>query len=110
MSLWTGDSGLYLWKEQEFKKVEEVYFYNFFESFLQEIKGVNLKMSQWTGNSGLYLWKEQEFKKVEEVWPLLKMKNKVGHTSSTILNSCFFFRDIGRLLFLLDFIYAIIYK
>ena len=52
---------------------------------MSESKGVNLKMSQWTGNSGLYLWKEQEFKKVEEVWPLLKMKNKVGHISSTII-------------------------
>ena len=34
----------------------------------------------------------QEFKIVEEVWPHLKMKNKVGHTSSTILNSCSFQR------------------
>ena len=38
---------------------------------------------------GLYLWKDQEFKIVEEVWPPLKMKNKGGHTSSTILNSSF---------------------
>ena len=25
MSQWTGSSGLYLWKEQEFKKVKEVW-------------------------------------------------------------------------------------
>ena len=43
-------------------------------------------------DSGLYLWKEQEFKIVEKVWPPLKMKNKVGHTNSTILNSCSFQR------------------
>ena len=30
-----------------------------------------------------------------EVWPPLKMKNKVGYTSSTILNS-WSFRDIGQ--------------
>ena len=46
---------------------------------------------------GLYLWKDQEFKIVEEVWPPLKMKKKVGHTSSTILNSCSFqrYRPVG---------------
>ena len=43
-------------------------------------------------DSSLYLWKEQEFKIVEEVWPPLKMKNKVGRASSTILNSCSFQR------------------
>ena len=42
--------------------------------------------------SSEFLWKDQEFKIVEEVWPPLKMKNKVGLTSSTILNSCSFRR------------------
>ena len=46
----------------------------------------------WMGVNSLYLWKEQEFKIVEEVWPPLKMKNKVGHSSSTILNSWSFQR------------------
>ena len=55
------------------------------------IEGIWQVKAYWTGNSGLYLWKEQEFKKVEEVWPP-KMKNKVGHTSLTILNSCSFQR------------------
>ena len=45
----------------------------------------------------LCLWKEQEFK-IVEVWPPLKMKNKVGHTSSTILNSCSFQRHIEYIL------------
>ena len=43
-------------------------------------------------SDSLYLWKEQEFKIVEELRPLLKMKNKGGHTSTTFLNSCSFQR------------------
>ena len=58
---------------------------------------INEKCSQFKGwvkknelastDSSLYLWKEQEFKIVEEVWPPKKIKNKVGHTFSTVLNS-----------------------
>ena len=42
-------------------------------------------------SDSLYLWKEQEFKILEELRPLLKMKMKGGHASTTFLN----FRDIG---------------
>ena len=58
--------------------------------FCQLNKGWVKKFELALTDSGLYLWKEQEFKIVEEVWPPPpKMINKVGHTSSTILNFSF---------------------
>ena len=41
----------------------------------------------WMGVNSLYLWKEQEFKIVAEVWPPIFFIFRLGHTSSTSLNS-----------------------
>ena len=45
----------------------------------------------WLWQTAAYI-SERSRKIVEEIWPPLKIENKVGHTSSTILNSCSFQR------------------